>query len=142
MCGQNVHRNKTTYVDLEIIIRVKMLCPSFEPEEARISSFSVTWPHRVDNLSPERMAKAGFLYKGSDDRAICFYCRLCLYQWANTDIPEIEHIKYGFTCAYLERTFGTAFIAQHNNFCIPEDEFFWKRESDLRLQKKQWIRRL
>ena len=55
-----------------------MLCPSFESEEMRILSFSDNWPHRVDNLSPERMAKAGFLYRGSDDRAICFYCGLCL----------------------------------------------------------------
>ena len=100
-----------------------MLCPSFESEETRISSFSDTWPHQVDNLNPERMAKAGFLYRGSDDRAICFYCGLCLYQWAHTDIPEIEHAKYWSSCAYLERTFGTGFIAQHNNFRIPEEEF-------------------
>ena len=100
-----------------------MLCPSFEPEETRILSFSDTWPHRVDNLSRERMAKAGFLYRGSDDRTICFYCSLCLYQWGDTDIPEIEHAKYWSACAYLERTFGTGFIAQHNNFCIPENEF-------------------
>ena len=51
-----------------------MLCPSFESEETRILTFSDNWPHRVDNLSPERMAKAGFLYRGSDDRAFCFYC--------------------------------------------------------------------
>ena len=37
-----------------------MLCPSFESEETRILTFSDNWPHRVDNLSPERMAKAGF----------------------------------------------------------------------------------
>ena len=49
-----------------------MLCPSFESEETRVLTFSDNWPHRVDNLSPERMAKAGFLYRGSDDRAICF----------------------------------------------------------------------
>ena len=54
---------------------------------------------------------------------ICFYCGLCLYQWADTDQPEIEHAKYWSTCAYLEKTFGTGFIAQHSNFCIPEDEF-------------------
>ena len=100
-----------------------MLCPYFENEETRISSFSDTWPHRVNNLSPEIMAKAGFLYRGSDDRTICFYCDLCLYQWADTDIPEIEHAKYWSACAYLERTFGTDFIIQHSNFCIPEDEF-------------------
>ena len=54
---------------------------------------------------------------------ICFYCGLCIYQWADTDQPEIEHAKYWFACAYLERTFGTGFIAQHNNFRIPKDEF-------------------
>ena len=100
-----------------------MLCPYFENEETQISSFSEVWPHRVDNLNPERMAKAGFLYRGSDDQSICFYCGLCLYQWANTDIPEIEQVKYWSACAYLERTFGTDFIAQHSNFHIPEDEF-------------------
>ena len=100
-----------------------MLCPSFESEETRILSFSDNRPHRVDNLSPERMAKAGFLYRGSDDRAICFYCGLCIYQRADTDIPEIEHAKYWSTCAYLERTFGTGFITQHSNCRIPEDEF-------------------
>ena len=100
-----------------------MLCPSFESEETRILSFSDNWPHRFDNLSPERMAKAGFLYRGSDDRAICFYCGLSIYQWADTDIPEIEHAKYWSACAYLERTFGTGFINQHSNFHIPEEEF-------------------
>ena len=69
------------------------------------------------------MAKAGFLYRGSDDRAICFYCGLCLYQWVDTDIPDFEHAKYWSACTYLERTFGTGFIAQHNNFHIPEEEF-------------------
>ena len=100
-----------------------MLCPSFESEETRILSFSDNWPHRVDNLSPERMAKAGFLYRDSDDRAICFYCGLCIYQWEDTDIPEIEHAKYWSACAYLERTFGTGFITQHSNYRIPEEEF-------------------
>ena len=101
-----------------------MLCPSFESEETRILSFSDNWPHRVDNLSPERMAKAGFLYRGSDDRAICFYCGVSIYQWADTDIPEIEHAKYWSACAYLERTFGTGFINQHSNFRIPEEGVF------------------
>ena len=100
-----------------------MLCPSFESEETQILSFSDNWPHLVDNLSPERMAKAGFLYRGSDDRAICFYCGLCIYQWEDTDIPEIEHAKYWSACAYLERTFGTGFITQHSNYRIPEEEF-------------------
>ena len=100
-----------------------MLCPYFESEETRISTFTDNWPHRVDNLSPERMAKVGFLYRGSDDRAICFYCGLAIYQWADTDIPEIEHAKYWSVCAYLERMFGTGFINQHSNFHIPEEEF-------------------
>ena len=100
-----------------------MLCPSFESEETRILTFTNNWPHRVDNLSPERMAKAGFLYRGSDDRAICFQCGLSLYQWADSDIPEIEHAKYWSACAYLERTFGSEFITQHNSFRIPEEEF-------------------
>ena len=100
-----------------------MLCPSFESEEWRILTFTNNWPHRVDNLSPERMAKAGFLYRGSDDRAICFQCGLSLYQWSDSDIPEIEHAKYWSACAYLERTFGSEFITQHNSFRIPEEEF-------------------
>ena len=70
------------------------------------------------------MDKAGFLYRGSDDRTICIFCGLCRYQWADTDIPEIEHVKYWSTYAYLERTFGSEFInQQHNNFHIPEEEF-------------------
>ena len=100
-----------------------MLCPSFEFEEARVVSFTDNWPHRVDNLNPERMAKAGFVYRGSDDRVFCFYCGLSIYQWADTDIPEIEHAKYWSACAHLERTFGAGFINQHSNFRIPEEEF-------------------
>ena len=69
------------------------------------------------------MAKAGFLYRSSGDRAICFYCCLCIYQGEDTDIPEIEHAKYWSACAYLERTFGTGFITRHSNYRIPEDEF-------------------
>ena len=98
-----------------------MLCPSFESEETRILSFSDNWPHRVDNLSPERMAKAGFLYRGSDDRAICFYCGLSIYQWADTDIPEIEHVKYWSACAYLERLDLNSLT--NSNYHIPEEEF-------------------
>ena len=100
-----------------------MLCPCFKNEETRISSFLEVWPHRVDNLKPERMAKAGFLYRSSDDRNICFYCGLILYQWADPNIPEIELAKYWSACAYLEKTFETGFIAQHSNFCIPEHRF-------------------
>ena len=70
-----------------------MLCLYFESEEVQIATFSETWSHRVDNLNPERMAKARFFYRGSDDRAICFCCRLCLNQWVKTDVPEIEHVK-------------------------------------------------
>ena len=38
-------------------------------------------------------------------------------------MPKIEHVKYWSSCAYLEKTFGTGFIAQHSNFRIPEGEF-------------------
>ena len=55
--------------------------------------------------------------------AICFYCGLCLYQWAETDVQEMERIKYWSSCAYLERTFATGFIAQLNNFRIPQGQF-------------------
>ena len=48
----------------------------------------------IDNLNPERMAKVGFLYRGSDDRAICFYCGQSLCQWGETDVPKNKHIKY------------------------------------------------
>ena len=99
-----------------------MLCPYFESEETRISPFTDNWPHRVDNLNPEQMAKAGFLYRGSDDGVIYYFCGLCLYQWSDQDIPEIEHAKYWSSCAYLERTFGVEFINQHSNFRIPEEE--------------------
>ena len=83
-----------------------MLRPSFESEETRILSFSDNWPHQVNNLNPERMAKAGCLYRGSDDRVICFYCGLCIHQGADIDIPEIEHAKYWSACAYLENVWN------------------------------------
>ena len=100
-----------------------MLCPYFESEATQILSFSDNWHYRFDNLSPERMVKVGFLYRGSDDRTICFFCSLCLYKWGDTDIPEIEHAKYWSACDYLERTFGSEFITQHSNYRILEDEF-------------------
>ena len=52
-----------------------------------------------------------------------FFCGLSIYQWADTDIPEIEHAKYWSAYAYLERTFGSEFINQHSNYHIPEEEF-------------------
>ena len=100
-----------------------MLCPYFESEETLIASFIESWPHHIDNLNPQRMAKAGFLYRGSDDRTICFYCGLCLYQCAKTNIPEIEHMRYWSGCGYLERTFQIEFITQHSNFHTQEDEY-------------------
>ena len=35
MCGQNVHRNKTTYVDLEIIIRVNVTIYNWKSQKGR-----------------------------------------------------------------------------------------------------------
>ena len=114
-----------------------MLCPSLESEETRILSFSDNWPHRVDNLSPERMAKAGFLYRGSDDRAFCFYCGLSIYQWADTDIPEIEHAKYWSACAYLERTFGLVSLTNTVTSAFQKRSFCRERDSGLLPLKKQ-----
>ena len=108
-----------------------MLCPSFESEETRILTFSDNWPHRVDNLSPERMAKAGFLYRGSDDRAFCFYCGVSIYQWADTDIPEIEHAKYWSACAYLERTFELVSLTNTVTSAFQKRSFCRERDSGL-----------
>ena len=105
-------------------ICLKMLCPYFELEATRISTFSDAWPYWVNNLSPEQMAKAGFLYRGSDDRTICFFCGLCLYQWGDKGTSQkLSTRNTGHHRAYLERTFGSEFINQHSNFRIPEEEF-------------------
>uniref|UniRef100_A0A0M3IBU3 Baculoviral IAP repeat-containing protein 5 n=1 Tax=Ascaris lumbricoides TaxID=6252 RepID=A0A0M3IBU3_ASCLU len=81
--------------------------------EYRLQSFTSRWPHRTCNLSPEKMAKAGFFYNpGKDndlDNVTCPFCLKELTAWEANDDPLIEHSKrkgcYFISLGKCERDF-------------------------------------
>uniref|UniRef100_A0A915BE41 Uncharacterized protein n=1 Tax=Parascaris univalens TaxID=6257 RepID=A0A915BE41_PARUN len=97
-------------------VRLSPLLELYHPflfYEYRLQSFTSRWPHRTCNLSPEKMAKAGFFYNpGNDndlDNVTCPFCLKELTGWEANDDPFIEHSKrkgcYFMTLEKCERDF-------------------------------------
>ncbi|VDM50655.1 unnamed protein product [Toxocara canis] len=84
----------------------------------RVQSFSAKWPHTNSNLSPEKMAQAGFFYNPSEedgevDNVTCPFCLKELTGWEPNDDPTIEHSKRKEGCWFMrlgkcERDFTVA----------------------------------
>lgn len=71
-------------------------------ETNRLNSFGSHWPHN-DNLSEQRMAKAGFYYCGHGDKVACPFCNEFFECWNPEDNPFREHqlLSKG-RCPYIE----------------------------------------
>ncbi|MFH4974610.1 hypothetical protein AB6A40_001319 [Gnathostoma spinigerum] len=72
----------------------------------RLASFTRTWPHRNNpNLSPEKMAEAGFYFNADfshGDNVKCAFCFKELWDWQDNDDPIEEHRKRKPTCIFTQ----------------------------------------
>ncbi|VDN89544.1 unnamed protein product [Brugia pahangi] len=89
----------------------------------RLRSFTKNaWPHQQSvNLSPEKMAKAGFFFDPDNDNidgVSCPFCLKSLTGWEDNDDPLVEHAKRKDIC-YFAR--------------LNKDEKEWTVEDFLRL---------
>lgn len=48
------------------------------------------------------LVNSGFYYAGKEDRVICFYCGLGLWEWGKTDNVNDEHLKYSSKCIFMK----------------------------------------
>ncbi|XP_065342169.1 baculoviral IAP repeat-containing protein 2-like [Cloeon dipterum] len=74
----------------------------FATLNSRLNSFKGFWP-RCLNQTLIAMARAGFFYTGTGDRAICFHCNLGLKDWDPNDDPFVQHCKWNSNCQYISR---------------------------------------
>lgn len=97
-------------------IRLKELFDSFMPYlfvDGRVKSFTKKWPYKSPNLTPQKMAEAGFIHSPDPFDVGCVKCPFCLKEldsWEEDDNPVQEHRRYKDRC-YFVRSFK------------PEDEY-------------------
>lgn len=70
------------------------------------------WPHRLANLTPQKLAEAGLYYTGEKDLCRCFTCGGILHRWENSDDPWVEHARLYPKCSYVHYVKGGLFIDQ------------------------------
>ncbi|XP_066570775.1 E3 ubiquitin-protein ligase XIAP isoform X2 [Amia ocellicauda] len=61
-------------------------------------------------IAPERLAQAGFYYRGVEDRVTCFNCNGGLKDWQPDEDPWEEHAKYYPGCSFLLSEKGQEFV--------------------------------
>lgn len=55
-------------------------------------------------VSPERLARAGFYFTGQADRVRCFSCQRTVENWCKEDTPVERHKEVSPTCKFLSCT--------------------------------------
>ena len=60
------------------------------------------------------MVDAGFYYKGSGDRVLCFYCDKGLFYWKPRDNPWYKHAKWFPICEFVLEKQGVNYVEK---FC-------------------------
>lgn len=65
----------------------------------RLASYE-KWPAK--DVSPEKLAAAGFVYTGNLDEAKCIFCGLMISQWAHFHDPVCEHLIWLPECPYIQ----------------------------------------
>ncbi|XP_071800461.1 E3 ubiquitin-protein ligase XIAP-like [Asterias amurensis] len=73
--------------------------PGMEQEVLRRATFK-TWPHSAP-VSAGALARAGFFYKGSEDKVECFACRGQIREWEYGDSAFGEHKKHFPKCPFV-----------------------------------------
>lgn len=66
----------------------------------RLETFNEKWKYH--NLSPEKMAGAGFYFMGKDDYVRCMLCSQQFNQWKHDDDPLLEHKKKSPSCYFIK----------------------------------------
>jgi len=92
--------------------------PDFEllrHEAARLVTFT-NFPSTNSPVTPSALAKAGFFYKGPNDRVQCAFCRGLLRNWVPGDDPMTEHGRHMPHCPFVTNA------AQHGNVGIEDDD--------------------
>ncbi|KAK3100663.1 hypothetical protein FSP39_023359 [Pinctada imbricata] len=82
--------------------------PQYAVLATRISSFR-NWPEHL-RQRPEELAKAGFLYEGTNDFTRCFFCAGGLRDWEPEDNPWIEHARWYKNCVFVRQCKGEDFV--------------------------------
>ncbi|KHN88419.1 Baculoviral IAP repeat-containing protein 5.1 [Toxocara canis] len=88
------------------LTEIFQLASSYIFFNARLQSFTDRWPHKSANLSPEKMAEAGFFHNpGADDsdqdNVECPFCLKQLTGWEPDDDPLAEHRKRQDRCYFM-----------------------------------------
>lgn len=61
----------------------------------------------AQQVSAERLARAGFYFTGHADRVRCFSCQMTVENWSRGDTPVERHREVSPTCRFLSCTHGT-----------------------------------
>ena len=69
--------------------------------ESRLHSFRM-WPI-AHPISAEKLALAGFVYRGIGDKVECFSCKVKLSKFEADDIPWIEHVRWSPRCSLVRK---------------------------------------
>ncbi|XP_075167676.1 death-associated inhibitor of apoptosis 1-like [Haematobia irritans] len=72
----------------------------FHREDARLETFDI-WP--VDCISRNALAMTGTFYTGEADIVKCYFCKVEIYSWKQTDDPISEHLRLSINCPLLRR---------------------------------------
>ncbi|XP_071089186.1 baculoviral IAP repeat-containing protein 7-A-like [Haliotis cracherodii] len=67
-----------------------------------------TYQHWTGVPSPTQLAVAGFTFTGENDRVVCTFCGLKLYNWTRKEKPLEVHKKYSPDCTFLNKWFPLA----------------------------------
>ena len=70
----------------------------YADEDIRRMSY-VGWGHVM--LNQDKLVKSGFYYYGGLDIVRCFSCDLKLHSWKESDVPDLEHMKYSPSCSFI-----------------------------------------
>ncbi|KAJ2508848.1 hypothetical protein IWW47_000392 [Coemansia sp. RSA 2052] len=77
-------------------------------QQMRLATFTEGWPHTGRggwNVTPEKLASAGFYYTPEwpgDDTATCAFCGYALAEWEPEDDPNTEHARRAPDCLFFK----------------------------------------
>ncbi|KAJ2456691.1 hypothetical protein GGF42_003121 [Coemansia sp. RSA 2424] len=77
-------------------------------QQMRLATFTEGWPHTGRggwNVTPEKLANAGFYYTPEwpgDDTATCAFCGYALAEWEPEDDPNTEHARRAPDCLFFK----------------------------------------
>ncbi|XP_035525558.1 E3 ubiquitin-protein ligase XIAP [Morone saxatilis] len=79
----------------------------FSLMNSRLDSFRGS--NLVQQVSAERLARAGFYFTGHADRVRCFSCQQTVENWCRGDTPVQRHKEVSPSCRFLSCTHRTGF---------------------------------